>query len=248
MRPAIASPSPTDTAMRPARPRRRRGRPATSRTRRDPGASRRRLLLTSAERRNFSTGAVRADHHAAVGRARYGRRRKVKHRPPWRASRPPARSVRAPSRRARPAQAGSPVRGVQQVVGGCRGGPVRQARRDDARGGDRRVSRRFSRAVGRAAERVRHVDLVRATEPDVATAVGDPRVCWREPRRDPVGDVALAGAAEVEPQARRPGDGAGGVVDRDRSARFAARVGSGRAARPGRAAARRPPGWAKERA
>ena len=104
-------------------------------------------------------------------------------------------------------------RGVEQVVRDrSSGGPPGAA--DDARRRDRAVVHAHHRR-GLVAQRMSDVDVARAADADVAAGVDDPLARGADDRSDAVGRVPLAGAAEVEPDAGRPIDGAAPVVDAD---------------------------------
>ena len=89
------------------------------------------------------------------------------------------------------------------AVGPLPHAPVQSGRGDGAVGDAERL-------VGAA-----HLDVVGAAEPDVAATVNGEAAVRRELPRGPVGRQALRAAAQVEPDAGRPGDRAVCVVDTD---------------------------------
>ena len=134
-----------------------------------------------------------------------------------------------------PVQAGSPRRGVEQVVGVAAvvaaPDPHVEARRS------RRAPEPSLQHVGAlAGQRVLDEDLVGvdervgAADPDVAAAVDDEARVAAQPLGDQVGGEALAGAAGVEADAGRAGDRPGRVVDLE-AAPARRRVGARRAPR-----------------
>ena len=110
-----------------------------------------------------------------------------------------------------PVQAGAPVLGSSRWCARAPSG-VRQARATTLEVATA-VSRRRSRAAGSGRSGWATSTSCVAAEADVAAGVDHPAGRRREHRGDAVGDEALAGAAEVEPQAGRAEHGAGPVVD-----------------------------------
>ena len=87
------------------------------------------------------------------------------------------------------------------------------------------------RAAGASLQRVGDPDLVRAADADVPAASTTHERARAEQPRDAVGRVALARAAEVEPQAGRALDRAAAVVDTRPARQQRRRMGARRAAR-----------------
>ncbi len=117
----------------------------------------------------------------------------------------------------RPVQAGSPVDGIEQVVGvaavGAAPDPHVQPRGGDGAGAEPQHIGAIAR------QRVLDEDLVGIdqrvgpAEPNVAAAIDDEARVAAQAVGDQVGRQALSGSPGVEPDPRRAGDRPGGVVD-----------------------------------